>query len=90
MDREKVIKGLELIIWEVDHNSMWLPGDDDIRDAIALLKEQEAVEPKQVDLYGNDEWWGLVCVCTDCNAEWMSDKANTHFCPNCGKAVKWE
>ena len=41
MDREKVIKGLELIIWEVDHNSMWLPGEDDIRDAIALLKEQE-------------------------------------------------
>jgi len=59
-------------------------------DALALLKEQEAVEPKQVDLYGNDEWWGLVCVCTDCNAEWMTDKANTHFCPNCGRPVKWE
>ena len=40
---EKVIKGLELIIWEVDNNSMWLPGDDDIRDAITLLKEQEAM-----------------------------------------------
>ena len=40
-DREKVIKGLEQIIWEVDNNSMWLPGDDDIRDAITLLKEQE-------------------------------------------------
>jgi len=59
-------------------------------DVTALLKEQEAVEPKQVDLYGNDEWWGLVCVCTDCNAEWMTDKANTHFCPNCGRPVKWE
>ena len=59
-------------------------------DVTALLKEQEAVEPKQVDLYGNDEWWGLVCVCTDCNAEWMTDKANTHFCPNCGRSVKWE
>jgi len=60
------------------------------KDALALLKEQEAVEPKQVDLYGNDEWWGLVCVCPDCNAEWMTDKANTHYCPNCGIRVKWE
>lgn len=54
------------------------------------LKEQKAVEPKQVDLYGNDEWWGLVCVCPDCNAEWMTDKANTHYCPNCGIRVKLE
>jgi hypothetical protein len=59
-------------------------------DAHDLLKEQDAVEPKQVDLYGKDEWWGLVCVCPDCNAEWMSDKADTHFCPKCGQAVKWE
>ena len=44
MDREKVIKELEIIIWEVDHNSMWLPGDDAIRDALALLKEQEERE----------------------------------------------
>ena len=42
-DREKVIKGLEQIIWEVDNNFMWLPGDDDIRDAITLLKEQESL-----------------------------------------------
>lgn len=40
---EKVIKGLEIIIWEVDHNSMWLPGDDDIRDAIELLKEHRQI-----------------------------------------------
>jgi exosome complex RNA-binding protein Csl4 len=57
---------------------------------LALLKEQEAVEPKQVVLNGKDEWWGLVCVCPDCKAEWMSDKADTHFCPKCGRAVKWE
>ena len=61
-----------------------------MRDALALLKEQEAVESKPVDLYGKDEWFGLVCVCPDCNAEWMTDKANTHFCPNCGRPVKWE
>ena len=51
---------------------------------------ETAVEPKQVDLYGKDEWWGLVCICPDCKAEWMSDKADTHFCPKCGRPVKWE
>ena len=60
------------------------------KDAIALLKEREEVEPKQVDLYGKDDWYGLVCVCPDCKAEWMSDKDDTHFCPKCGNKVKWE
>ena len=59
-------------------------------DALSLLKEQPEIEPKQVDLYGKDEWYGLVCVCPDCKAEWMSDKDDTHFCPKCGQAVKWD
>lgn len=54
------------------------------------LKEQEAVEPKQVGLYGKEDWYGLVCVCPDCKAEWMSDKADTHFCPKCGREVEWD
>ena len=54
---------------------------------IALLKEQEA---KPVDLYGKDDWYGLVCVCPDCKAEWMGEEYNTHFCPKCGRPVKWE
>ena len=76
-------------------NELEMPRDDYngvmeyIDDALALLKEQEAVEPKQVDLYGKDDWYGLVCVCPDCKAEWMSDKDETHFCPNCGGRVKW-
>ena len=57
---------------------------------LELLKENEVIEPKQVDLYGKDEWWSLVCVCPDCKAEWMSDKADTHFCPKCRRPVKWE
>jgi len=52
-----------------------------------LLKEKEQ-EPKQVGLYGKEEWLGLVCVCPDCKAEWMSSESETHFCPNCGQAVK--
>ena len=54
--------------------------------AIALLKEQE---PKPVELYGKDDWYGLVCICPDCKVEWMSDESDTHFCPNCGRTVKW-
>lgn len=56
-------------------------------DALALLKEQEA---KQVELYGKEDWYGLVCVCPDCKAVWMGSEAETHFCPNCGRPVKWE
>ena len=99
-DREKVTYGLRCMCYgDVEckecHYARNGSGWHDCRsncakDALALLKEQEVVEPKQVDLYGNDEWWGLVCVCPDCNAEWMTDKANTHFCPNCGRSVKWE
>ena len=88
IDREKVIKGLGIVSRML--NEMGRRNEMDIvDDALALLKEREAVEPKQVDLYGNDEWWGLVCVCPDCKAEWMSDKADTHFCPKCGRSVIW-
>ena len=59
-------------------------------DAVSMLKEQEAVGPKQVDLYGKDDWWVLVCICPDCKAAWMSNKEDTHFCPRCGRTVKWE
>ena len=98
IDREKVIDGLEHCSDRTQKRcNPTCPYNDRVfcetelaQDALALLKEQEAVEPKQVDLYGNDEWWGLVCVCPDCKAEWMSDKADTHFCPKCGRAVKWE
>jgi predicted RNA-binding Zn-ribbon protein involved in translation (DUF1610 family) len=60
------------------------------KNALALLKAQEVDEPKQVDLYGKDEWLGFVCVCPYCKAEWMSATDDTHFCPNCGRPVKWE
>lgn len=58
-----------------------------VEDILELLKEPEA---KQVELHGNEEWWGPVCVCPDCKAGWMSDKVDTHFCPMCGRPVKWE
>ena len=94
-DIEKVIKGLNECIEHIRKNKFnkipcWGNCQSAMIDAVAMLKEQEAVEPKQVGLYGNDEWLGLVCVCPDCKAEWMSDKADTHYCPKCGRSVKWE
>lgn len=62
---------------------------DMLSDVLELLKEQ-SVEPKQVDLHEEDEWYGPVCVCPDCKTEWMCEKADTHFCPKCGRSVKWE
>ena len=89
-DRKKVMSWLEGLAqqdWRMFHS------DSEVQviaeSALALLKEQEAVEPKQVGLYGKEDWYGLVCVCPDCKAEWMSDEADTHFCPKCGQAVKW-
>jgi hypothetical protein len=100
MDRETVITHLQIIhTWaefarERDLQFFTTKHLEDIAkwsdDAIELLKEQEGVKPKQVELYGKDDWYGLVCVCPDCKAEWMSDKADTHFCPKCGRTVKWE
>lgn len=57
---------------------------------IARFPTAKEQEPKQVDLWGKDDWYAMVCVCPDCNAEWMSKKSETHFCPSCGRKVKWE
>jgi hypothetical protein len=93
-DREKVIKQIEKCINNT--SCIGCPYEKSLvcrhymlADALALIKEQED-DVKQVYLYGKDEWWGLVCVCPDCKAEWMSDKADTNFCPKCGRQVKWE
>ena len=92
-DREKVIKGVHDARRYLEDRE-WVEKSvgvhiDALNDALALLK-QEAVEPKQVELYGKDDWYGLVCVCPDCKAEWMGCESETHFCPNCGRQVKWD
>ncbi len=50
-------------------------------DAIALLKEQEVIPHKNYAAL--DLWW--------CGCGWCIGKRGTfNYCPNCGKAVKWE
>lgn len=94
-DRETVITHLMIVhIWsefalEQDLNFFTKKHLKSISDwtseALELLKEQKQ---KQVILHGVDEWYGPVLECPDCKAEWMSDEENTHYCPNCGRAVE--
>ena len=86
-DREKVIKELSWLIY----NFPWKedPKDDADRmcnaihtyckDALALLKEQEAVRPSVG--YG----YYLCGVCKQ-----PLQGASRKFCPECGRKVKWD
>lgn len=86
-DREKVIKGLEI---HTKPNSRCvgcpypnngLCGDQLYHDALAMLKEQEPVEPiRQIE---QTEW----TVCGNCRNHIISKWA---VCPYCGRSVKWE
>lgn len=103
MTREKVIKGLECCA-SLDSGVCavcdWADPEEYecfanlAKAALALLKEQEAVKP----CVAVDTW-----ICPKCGHALESqylidDKENPqvlvheqyNFCPNCGKAVKWE
>ena len=64
---------------------------DAIEHALALLKEQEPVEPIPTE---DDDW-----ICGACNnsvvgTEELDEGGFTpirfNYCPNCGRAVKWD
>ena len=104
MDREKVIKGLQIerecVSRDCDRDcgkcdlvqdKDWLLSVYD--DAIALLKEQEAVEPT----FRQGEDGVFVWACGSCGAYMYHiydgiDKAKEYakYCRQCGKKVKWE
>ena len=97
-DREKVIKGLECAIGIRGRKNCYdCPYDNDfncigcdivMRDAIALLKEQEAKQVINID----DSFEGMeVGNCPSCNRAIVNLKiGETKFCKFCGQAVKWE
>ena len=101
-DREKVINGLETCVdrvpgkytcnecpYEIDGNYCEI---NLAKDALALLKEQEAVEPKTEPsakgfwyTCGVCGWW-LFQVCDTVH---FDDRKRIRFCASCGKPVNW-
>ena len=97
VDRKKVIVGLELCLEGLSdicpYKDSDAPGgcrDELMHDALVLLKAQEPVEPV-VDI---DTWKCGNCGHTLEHQELLGDNVLLHeqynFCPECGRAVKWE
>ena len=84
-DKEKVIKRLEECLSASCRGFRTCPYSDDewdaVESAIALLKEQEPVKPREQE--ENRIW----TVCGNCSQHLISKWL---WCPNCGKKVKWE
>lgn len=94
-EREKVIKGLECCISEYTCRGCPYRGEGEcedggyyyskaIEDALALLREQEPVEPHVERDSDGDSWYYGCGACHE--AIDYKDK----FCRHCGREVKWE
>ena len=60
---------------------------DIVGDALALLKEQEAVtRTSRINANG----FSIVWTCGVCGADLHPNNAKAKYCSNCGRAVKWE
>jgi hypothetical protein len=89
-DMEKVISDIEQQIrWieEIECHKFpgWLNVTNAMRDALALLKEQEPIKPKSKVRHGENgqiQHW-----CGNCMAM-LHGKPK--YCSNCGRQVKWE
>lgn len=83
IDREMIIKGLEMSYKysNVDENNTIVP-QQIVLNALALLKEQEAVKPRKIDGKRNH-----FIKCGNCNYDLLT---GFQFCPHCGREVKWE
>ena len=93
-DREKVIKGLEILMNGCEYidcddccfyistkpTRCGLREEQIQEEALALLKEQEAVEPT---------WQQGKAYCGSCGRR-IPLKIGARFCHKCGQAVKWE
>ena len=84
-DREKVIGDLEGLTW--DDWEVWHSDSEVItiaKDAIALLKEQEAVVHPESSC---EMTYITNCCCDLCGAQLIRED---NFCRCCGKRIEWE
>ena len=82
MDKETVIKGCEN--WVNNHKGEnFLLTYSSVVELLAVLKEQNAVEPIIMDhiVFGTSR------KCSKCN-QYLFPAGK--YCPHCGKVVKWE
>ena len=91
MDREKVIKGVHDARRYLEDRE-WVDKNvgvhiDALNDALALLKEQEAIEPVKIPWLHSDGSVSEKYRCGSCD---LSIFPSYKFCPFCGQAVKWE
>ena len=96
-DREKAIKGLKEIAEYMEARAD-VAGVGKVRelfdgwyraaeDAIALLQEQELVRFKVTQQRRSYPFWDAEC--DGCGYKTSTIHANWKYCPECGKAVKW-
>lgn len=78
-DREKVIKGLEWILSDIEKNGHYQVSyyAEEIQDALALFREQEPVKP-----LGHESMW----FCGACR---YAIPRTVSYCPKCGRKVDW-
>ena len=95
-DREKVIKGLEqhsegfdrcgeCPYYDIDHGNVLSCRDELLRDALELLKEQEAVTPIKAR-QGRNEYYSYF-LCPVCKNDITFHQS---YCEDCGRKMKWE
>jgi hypothetical protein len=82
MTRDEAGTVLELLL-TTDHTLFSETEKEAIRTAVALLKEQEAVEPEKEHSGSGITWWN---VCGNCKT---AINPNDKYCHECGRAVKW-
>lgn len=87
-DREKVIGHLNDCMEASRRDNTWVfVRKDIVEDAIVLLKEKEAVEPKKVKGYNPPMYTLYEYECEECKSPMMNKQP---FCMGCGRAVKWD
>lgn len=81
-DRESVIRGLEsvILLGRYDAAAKLV-----VRDALALLREQEPVEPKR-----EDAGHRIIMLCGACGVPIPTPGGWRYkYCPTCGRRIKW-
>lgn len=85
-DVAKVIGHFQDAIEASGNNNKWrFVRTDIIQEAVELLKEQEPVEPKVINLYPHNVW-----ACGNCGHVAVGSLAyKAKYCPECGRKVQW-